>query len=189
MKMQHPRIPSEFFAGDAVALAPKLLGKVLSYDGCSGMIVETEAYRADPASHAAKRTPRSEIMYSTHGHWYIYFIYGMYYCINITTNRGEAGAVLVRAVEPLEGVEKMKKRRGTDDIHNLCSGPGKLCGAFGIDKKLNGTKVNGKIFLSSYKTFPKEEIGRGKRVGISVSNHLDWRFYVKGNKFVSRMKG
>src|SRR3989338_8233255 len=115
------QVPLSFFTQDAVVVARKLLGKVVSYHGCSGIIVETEAYKADPASHAYRITPRSEIMLTTSGAWYIYFVYGMYYCMNVTTNGvGQVGAVLIRSLEPLDGIAVMKKRRKTDDIYNLC---------------------------------------------------------------------
>lgn len=180
-------LPKSFFAHDAVLVAQKLLGKVISTNGCSGMIVETEAYKADPASHAYTKTPRSDIMYTTYAKWYIYFIYGMYHCMNITTNgTTEPGAVLIRALEPLEGFNMMKKRRKTDDIHNLCSGPGKVCQALGIDKQLNGTDVNARISVYDYKKINKKDIVRTSRIGIKQGTELEWRFYVKGNRFVSR---
>ena len=176
-----------FFKQDAVAVAQKLLGKVVSCDGCSGIIVETEAYKADPASHAYKITPRSEIMLKTYGCWYIYFVYGMYYCMNITTNGlEEPGAVLIRALEPMEGIPKMKQRRKTDDINNLCSGPGKLCCALAIDKTFNGSTIAGQMKLFHYKDFPESQIKISTRIGIKEKNPLPWRFFVKGNRFVSK---
>ena len=179
-------LKKDLFKKDAVYAAEKLLGKVIKFGKCSGMIVEAEAYQADPASHAWKLTPRSEIMFHSYGKWYIYFIYGMYYCINITTNgEKEAGAVLIRALEPLDGIDLMKRRRKTNDVHNLCSGPGKLCQAFGIDKKLNGSVVNDKIFVYDYKKLKKKDIVRTSRVGIKRGTELDWRFYIKNNEFVS----
>ena len=180
-------VNKNFFKKDAVYVAEKLLGKVIKFGKCSGMIVETEAYMADPASHAWKMTPRSEIMFHSYAKWYIYFIYGMYYCINITTNgENEAGAVLIRALEPLNGTDLMKKRRKTSDVHNLCSGPGKLCQAFGIDKRLNGSALNDTIFVYDYKNVKKKDIVKTSRIGIKRGTELDWRFYIKGNKFVSR---
>lgn len=183
------QVSKKFFEQDAVDVAKKLLGKVISYNGMQGMIVETEAYKKDPASHAYKLTPRSEIMLKTHGKFYIYFIYGMYYCLNITTNKGDVGAVLIRALEPVKGIEKMMKNRGVADMKNLTSGPGKLCNAFGISKKLNGTSVDGKMKVLDYKKFKSSEIIASKRIGISKGNDLDWRFYVKNNEFVSFPKG
>ena len=181
-------LQKSFFKKDAVDVAKNLLGKVIKFKNCAGIIVETEAYKSDAASHAFKRTERSEIMYSSYGKWYIYFIYGMYNCINITTNGKKApGAVLIRAVEPIEGIKEMRKRRKTDEITNLCSGPGKLCAAFDVDRSLNSTDINDKIFVYDYKRIPKNQIVRTKRIGISKSVHLDWRFYVKNNQFVSAL--
>ena len=114
-------LPKEWFAGDAVDIAPKLLGKIIKYRDCSGIIVETEAYRKDEAAHSYTKTPRSQLLYDTYGHWYVYFTYGMHFCANVTTNKGSAGAVLIRAVEPIDGIEKMEERRGTFDVKNLCS--------------------------------------------------------------------
>lgn len=180
-------IHPSFFKTDAVTVAKNLLGKVVQYNGCSGMIVETEAYQDDSASHAFRRTRRSEIMYSSYAHWYIYFIYGMYHCLNVTTNgTNSPGAVLIRALEPIEGIETMKKNRKTDDITQLCSGPGKICAAMGIDKSLNETKINDKISIREHKTIPDSNIVRTTRVGITSAVDLQWRFYVKGNEFVSR---
>lgn len=172
-----------FFKKDAVVVARDLLGKTISFNGCSGVIVETEAYKSDPASHAYKITPRSKIMLETFGKWYIYFIYGMYFCLNITTNGSDVGAVLIRAVQPVGGVEKMKKRRGTDLIHNLCSGPGKLCQAFGISKKLNGTGFEKIKIFDGEK--PKKIVSTS-RIGIREEKPLPWRFYIKNNEWVSR---
>ena len=178
-------VGQEIFKKDAVYVAKELLGKVISHNGCSGMIVETEAYMADPASHAWTRTPRSEIMFSSYAKWYIYLIYGMYNCLNITTNGIEVpGAVLIRALEPVEGIEKMKKRRSSKDIHNLCSGPGKLCDALGITRSLNGSNLNDKIKLYDYKKI--SNIKQSSRIGIKKGTELDWRFYVKDNPSVSR---
>lgn len=181
------QVSKDWFKGDAIDIAKGLLGKIIKYKGCSGMIVETEAYKSDPASHAYKITPRSEIMHVSYGKFYVYHIYGMYFCLNITTNKGEAGAVLIRGVEPIEGIAKMKKRRGTDDVHNLTSGPGKLCQAFGITKaNLNCTDVNKNMKVLHHKRFKEDEIAVSKRIGIKEGTELDWRFYVKGNGCVSR---
>ncbi|MBS3138404.1 DNA-3-methyladenine glycosylase [Candidatus Woesearchaeota archaeon] len=179
-------LSEDFFLQDAVDVARQLLGCVISYDGCSGVIVETEAYKNDAASHAFRRTARSEIMFLTSGCWYIYFVYGMYHCMNITTNGiGQPGAVLIRALQPLEGIDIMKKRRKTDDVYNLLSGPGKVCDAFGVDKKLNGTTVHGVMRVFEGKL--QHDIIALPRVGIRVATELPWRFCVKDNKFVSRL--
>jgi len=177
-------MPISYFKKDAIAVAQGLLGKIISYKGCSGMIVETEAYKTDPASHAYKITPRSRIMLESFGKWYVYLIYGMYYCLNMTTNLDDVGAVLIRAVRPISGLEKMKKRRGTDDVKNLCSGPGKLCQAFGISKAENNSEVNKTIKI--YDNPIKVKMVKTGRIGIKEEKPLLWRFYIKGNEWVSR---
>jgi DNA-3-methyladenine glycosylase len=177
-------IPKDFFKKDAVMVARGLLGKTISYNGCSGLIVETEAYKSDPSSHAYKITSRSKIMLETFGKWYIYFIYGMYFCLNITTNGDNVGAVLIRAVQPTEGIPKMKKRRKTQDVRNLCSGPGKLCQAFGITKKLNNTSFDTIKIYDNH--IPQFKIVKTGRIGIKEKKALPWRFYIKNNEWVSR---
>ncbi len=179
-----PLTPS-FFARNTVKVAKSLLGKIISVNGMHARIVETEAYGRDPASHAFKRTERSALMYDTHGHVYVYLIYGMYECINFTTERNQPGAVLIRAVEPLKGIERMKKNRGTEEIYNLCSGPGKLCEALGISRKLNGLPLGNKVQVhdDGYKI---QKIGVSSRIGIKDALHLPWRFFIEGNGFVSR---
>ncbi len=179
-------INKKFFEQDALEVGRKLLGKIIEYKGCKGMIVETEAYKNDQASHAYKITPRSKIMLDTYGHWYIYFVYGNYYCLNITTNKNNAGAVLIRALEPIKNIKKMIKRRNTSKVENLTSGPGKICQALGITKKLNGTKINDKIKIFNYKSFKKEQILTSSRIGIKKDLELPWRFYLKDNKFVTK---
>ncbi|MBI5414282.1 DNA-3-methyladenine glycosylase [Candidatus Peregrinibacteria bacterium] len=179
-------LPYSWFTRDAIKVARDLLGKKIVYKNYSGIIVETEAYTEDEASHGHKITPRSEIMLTTYGHIYVYFIYGMYHCLNITTNKDSCGAVLIRAVEPLSGIQEMKKNRHTENLHNLTSGPGKLCEAFEIGKKLNGTKVNEKIFLYDDRRILSENIGVSERIGIEKAKHLPWRFFIRGNKFLSR---
>jgi len=176
-----------FFACDTIKIAKELLGKVISVDEIKCRIVETEAYGQDPASHAFTRTERSALMYETYGHVYVYLIYGMYNCINFTTEDGKPGAVLIRAVEPLEKIELLKKRRKTEKIINLCSGPGKLCQALGINKQFNGIKLGGKIklFDDGYKV---SKIGKSSRVGIKDGLDLQWRFYIEDNEFVSKVK-
>ncbi len=178
-------LPLSFFARDTVKVARELLGKVIYVNGCSARIVETEAYGKDPASHAYTRTERSALMYDTYGHVYVYLIYGMYHCINFTTEKGKPGAVLIRAVEPLKGIVEMKKRRRTEDLYNICSGPGKLCAALGIDKKHNGIQLGDgvKMYDDGFKV---RKIGQSTRIGIKDARDLPWRFFLLGNKFVSK---
>lgn len=182
------QLPGSFFKRDAVKVARDLLGKVISVNGVKGRIAETEAYGRDSASHAFKKTKRSALMFDSFGSIYIYLIYGMYWCLNFTTNPvGEAGAVLIRSVEPISGIKKMKERRKTADIYNLCSGPGKLCLALGIDRRFNGLKLGKemKVYDDGYKV---EKIGKSSRAGINDALDLQWRFFIGGNKFVSKVK-
>jgi len=188
MEFRLTPLTQSFFAADAVELAPKLLGKIVRYRDCSGIIVETEAYTTDPASHAYKVTKRSEIMRDTYGHWYVYFTYGMHYCANVTTNKDGIGAVLIRAVEPIKGIEKMEERRNTYDLKNLANGPAKFCKAFGITKAENGLAVSEASDFVIYDApdLPTEQIATSPRIGISSGLDLPWRFTVKNSKFLSR---
>ncbi|MHB8660787.1 MAG: DNA-3-methyladenine glycosylase [Minisyncoccota bacterium] len=179
-------LPRSWFAGNAVELAPKLLGKTIQRGGCVGIIVETEAYTVDSASHAFRITPRSAIMRDTYGHWYVYFTYGMHWCANVTTDAEGIGAVLIRAVEPVEGIALMKRRRGTSIVRNLCSGPAKFCEAFGITGKDNRTPLGNDFAIYDAPEIAPEDIGVSGRIGIKNGIKLPWRFYVKGNPFVSR---
>jgi DNA-3-methyladenine glycosylase len=192
-------LPRSFFAGDAVDLAPKLLGKVVKKGSCAGVIVETEAYTTDPASHAYKLTPRSQIMRDTYGHWYVYFTYGMHWCANVTTNQGGIGAVLIRAVEPVEGLALMKRRRQKTGMLNipkvgmfnipvreLCNGPAKFCRAFGISGEANGAPVAGSFAIFDAPDVAPESIGTSGRIGIKDGTELPWRFFIRDNPFVSR---
>jgi DNA-3-methyladenine glycosylase len=178
-------IPKQFFARETLAVAKDLIGAVLTIGACSGRIVEVEAYTDDEASHGYRRTDRSAIMYDTFGHVYVYFIYGMYHCLNFTTDKSRSGAVLIRAIEPLSGMEIMKKRRGVVDNKKLCNGPGKLCKAFNIDLTLNGTRVGDKVKLFKGS---RGEVLTSPRIGIKKATELNWRFYEADNPFVSHAK-
>ncbi len=179
-------LEKEWFKEDAVALAPKLLGKIMRYGECCGRIVEVEAYTTDDAAHSRTLTPRSRIIYETYGHWYVYFTYGMHYCANVTTNAGGAGAILIRALEPLEGIELMEKRRKTFDLHNLCSGPAKLCQALSITTAENGLPIQNDFTIYDAPEIPEQDIVSGPRIGIRQATELPWRFLIKDNSFVSR---
>jgi DNA-3-methyladenine glycosylase len=174
----------EFFARDTVTVAREMIGTFLAVGGCEGRIVETEAYTTDAASHAVMTSKRAALMRETFGHVYVYLIYGMYYCLNLTTERGGVGAVLIRAVEPARGIDSMIERRGTSDVKKLASGPGRLAEAFGIDLSFNGKPVGREIRIRGRKFAP--EISAGPRIGISRAVDLEWRFYETGNPFVSR---
>jgi DNA-3-methyladenine glycosylase len=176
-------VKPDFFAPPTLRVAPLLIGKVLAVGDVSGRIVEVEAYTDDPASHGHRRTERSAIMHETFGYVYVYFIYGMYHCLNFTSDRSHVGAVLIRAVEPLAGIEIMRRRRGVTENHRLCNGPGKLCEAFGIDLSYNWTQVGTRVKLYGGKA---RAVANSPRIGITKAADLHWRFYEEGNPFVSR---
>ena len=193
----YEKINRGFFEnGDVVWIAKNLLGKRL----CSmvndvftcGMIVETEAYcgRGDKACHANnKKTPRTEVMYMQGGHAYIYLCYGIHYLFNVVTNvEGLADAVLIRALEPLQGIGVMNKRRNFPK--KLMSGPGTLTQALGIDISLNGIDLTGDmVWIDDYSNVSANQVLAGQRIGIDSAEEdalLPWRFVIKGNKYVSK---
>jgi DNA-3-methyladenine glycosylase len=197
------KLSCEFFTRpDTVRIAKDLLGKLLvvpTVDGTrvSGMIVETEAYLGveDRAAHSygGRRTARNEITYAAGGHVYVFFVYGMYYQLNFVTGPVDyPNVVLIRALEPVEGIEVMRERRGGMPDKNLTSGPGKLCIALDIDRGFNGEDLLGeKMWLESYKDIPNNEITVGRRIGIDYAGEdaaKPWRFWVKGNPYVSKIK-
>jgi len=181
------KLPREFYDRDTVLVARELLGKLLVHRAGGvariGKIVEVEAYLGehDLAAHSSKgRTPRTQIMFGPPGHAYVYFIYGMYFCVNVVTEReGHASAVLLRAVEPVENLE------------GRTCGPGLLCRALHIDKKLNGHDLlSDDFFIAAPETAEKISIVKRPRIGVDYAKH--WakrhlRFYIKGNSFVSRL--
>ncbi|HEX9748030.1 MAG TPA: DNA-3-methyladenine glycosylase [Methylomirabilota bacterium] len=191
---------ARYMRADVVAVARRLLGSLLvapARDGrrVSGIIVETEAYRGpeDRASHAygGRRTRRTETMYAPGGTAYVYFVYGMYHQFNVVTNVADVPhAVLVRALEPVEGVELMRRRRGGAAPVDLTSGPGKLCIALGIDRRLDGADLLGdRIWLEAGRRVRPAAIAAGPRVGIDYAGEWAarrWRFWLRGNPFVSR---
>ncbi|HXF72412.1 MAG TPA: DNA-3-methyladenine glycosylase [Actinomycetota bacterium] len=195
--MRAARLPRRFFARPSTEVAPDLLGQVLVRvlpDGTrlAARIAETEAYEeGDPASHSYRgRTPRTEVMFGPPGHLYVYFTYGMHFCMNVVTGReGEGSAVLLRAAEPLEGLEEMARRRGTADPARLCSGPARLCEAFGVDRSLNGIDlVEGDEMWIERGPRPAGRVVRGPRVGIRAAVERPWRFHLEGDGFVSRAR-
>jgi len=188
------KLRREFYNRPTLKVAKDLLGKYLVVDKngtkLSGKIVETEAYRGhyDPASHAyGGMTPRNRIMFGEPGRAYVYFTYGMYYCLNIITERkGFPAAVLIRALEPIEGIEIMRRRRKKEKLEDLTSGPGKLCQAMGVDKLLNGADLIGKTIYAEDRSEAAEKIISTIRIGIDEGKEKKWRFYLKGNRFISR---
>lgn len=198
------KLAKEFYTRpDVVQIAQEMLGKHLytNIDGVitGGMIVETEAYSGenDKACHAHlnRRTNRTQIMYSEGGVAYVYLVYGMYHLFNVITNQEDrADAVLVRAIEPLVGIEEMVLRRGFTDVRpNLTKGPGVTSIALGINKQHYGTDLTGNTIWLEDKSIriPEHELAVGPRIGIDYAGEdalLPWRFWVKGNKWVSKKK-
>jgi DNA-3-methyladenine glycosylase len=178
-------LDADFFARDTVEVARELIGATLVVGNCEGRIVETEAYKDDAASHAVTRRSQAALMHQTFGHIYVYLIYGMYYCLNFTTEREGVGAVLIRAVEPVRGIEEMIARRGTADSRKIASGPGRLCQAFGIDLNFNGEPVGRRIKVRAREEVPL--VSSGPRIGLSRATDLKWRFYQTDSKFVSKV--
>lgn len=174
----------DFFARETTEVARDLIGTEMVVGTCRARIVETEAYTTDAASHSVMRPKQSVVMQHTFGHVYVYFIYGMYYCLNFTTDSQGAGAVLIRAAEPTRGIELMQDRRGIADIKKLTSGPGRLCQALGIDLTFNSERIGRRIKVLTRNSSP--EIAASKRIGISRATHLEWRFYDRRSPFVSR---
>jgi DNA-3-methyladenine glycosylase len=177
-------------------VARDLLGRVLVRsmpDGArlAGRIVEVEAYRQDdPASHSYKgRTRRTEVMFGPPGHLYVYFTYGAHFCMNVVTGGdGEGSAVLLRAVEPLEGLDEMARRRGLDIPRLLCAGPGRLCQAFGVGRDQNGVDLVAAevMWIEPGTRVPDDEVGIGPRVGINVAVDQQWRFTDRTSRYLSR---
>ena len=195
------KLPRSFYTReDTVAIARELLGKLIvvpdeNGERVSGMIVETEAYLGteDRAAHSygGRRTARNEVTYGVGGHAYVFFIYGMYYQLNVVCGKVYSPhVVLIRAVEPVDGIEVMTSRRNRDKIVDLTSGPGKLCIALAIDRSLNGEDIYGdKIWIEKYRSFKDDDIAIGKRIGIDYAGddaHLPLRFWVRGNAHVSK---
>jgi DNA-3-methyladenine glycosylase len=192
----------DYYAQSTLVVAPDLLGKILfarkkvrgREEVVAGRIVETEAYRSDdPASHSCKgKTPRASIMFGDPGVAYVYFIYGMYEMLNFVTEpHGEAGAVLIRGLEPILGEDLMKKRRKTARTRrDLTAGPGKLCRALGIEMSQNGSSLQGPQVGSDLWVvddgFKPGKIRVSPRIGISQGQDKLWRYYIEGNSFVSR---
>jgi DNA-3-methyladenine glycosylase len=185
-----------FYGRNTVKVAKGLIGKILvrKLDAVllKGIIVETEAYRAadDPASHAyGGLTRRNQVMFGEPGHAYVYFTYGMHYCLNVTTEPiGQAGAVLLRAVQPVKGIAEMKRRRRTEHIQNLSNGPAKLTQAFAVTKALNGHDLTTgeKLYIVEPSHPEPLRVRTGTRIGIRVGGKKPWRFFARDSPYVSR---
>lgn len=199
-------LPRVFFDRPATAVAPELLGCVLAHHVADGVvaaeIVEVEAYmgRADPPSHAFRgQTARNEVMFGEPGHAYVYFTYGMHFCVNLVCQpAGEASAVLLRAGRVVDGVELAAARRagasgrnGSRRLAELASGPARLCQALGIDRAQNGSDVCDPggalrvLALEGFSGLPADRIAAGPRVGVSTGAEVPWRFWIAGDPTVS----
>lgn len=195
------KLKREFYTRDLLLVARELLGKIFvkDYEGekLRGKIVEVEAYDGDidEAAHTFKGlTKRNEIMFNEGGYLYVYFTYGAHYCCNVVTGiKGKGTAILIRGIEPLDGLSKMIRNRfdgklpDGKNMHNLTNGPGKICQAFSISKEHYGIDLTGnKIYLLEQPNIKSELIKVSKRIGIKKSVDLPWRFYIKDNPYVSK---
>lgn len=187
------KLDRDFYLRPTLEVACDLIGKVLVYKRkkniLSARLVEVEAYigEDDPACHAAVgKTKRNAVMYGPGGFSYIYFIYGMYYCLNIVTEReGSPAAILLRGAEPIGGIEIMKKRYSNPNANRLTDGPGKICKAFNLTREHNGVDlVGGNLYLEDcgYKPF---KIERSERIGIKKGMNKRWRFYEPVSSYIS----
>lgn len=190
----------EFYKRDVLTVAKELPGKILVMKKgkkyLSGRIVEVEAYdgEVDQAAHSyVGRTRRNEIMFGEGGYLYVYLSYGVHFCCNVVTGiKGKGTAILIRAIEPVEGIEVMSKNRvgkkslTEKEMYNLTSGPGKVCKAFGIGINHYGVDLTGdKIFIINSELKKGEKVVSSKRIGITKSANLPWRFFIKNNSYVS----
>jgi DNA-3-methyladenine glycosylase len=176
------------FAGDAPDVARALIGAVLLVDGVGGRIVETEAYdREDPASHTyGGPTQRNQAMFGPPGRAYVYRSYGIHWCLNfVCREEGHGAGVLIRAIEPLEGIAQMRERRGLEDLRLLCSGPGRVGQALGITRELGGLRLDRPPF-KVYARDADYPVVAGPRIGISKAMEVHWRFGLAGSRFLSR---
>jgi DNA-3-methyladenine glycosylase len=179
----------EFFARSVHEVAPELIGITLLVNGVGGPIVEVEAYESavDPSAHGFRgRTPRNAVMFGPPGHAYVYRSYGIHWCVNLVCEEEEsAAAVLIRALEPVHGIEVMKERRGLEDLRLLCAGPGRLCQALAVTREHDGLPLDEPPFellpaVSAY------DVVAAPRIGISVATDLPWRYGAAGSPYLSR---
>jgi DNA-3-methyladenine glycosylase len=177
-----------FFARSVHEVAPELIGATILFRGVGGVIVEVEAYHhTDPAAHSYNGpTERNAVMFGPPGFAYVYRSYGIHWCVNFVCEaEGSASAVLIRAIEPTEGLAAMKRRRGLKDERLLCSGPGRVCEALGITRAHNALALDKPPFELRART-GKAEIVAGPRIGITKAIDHPWRYGLKGSKFLSK---
>jgi DNA-3-methyladenine glycosylase len=183
-----PRLPRAFFGRSVHDVAPDLIGATLLLNGVGGVIAEVEAYHhTDPAAHSFNgKTERNAVMFGPPGYVYVYRSYGIHWCVNFVCEaEGQASAVLIRALQPTQGIATMKKRRGLDDERLLCAGPGRLSEALGITHAQNGLRLDRSPFELRARP-ERPEIATGIRIGISKAAELPWRYGMKGSKFLSK---
>ncbi len=177
-----------FFARSVHEVAPELIGVTLLVDGVGGPIVEVEAYHPDdPASHGFRgRTARNASMFGPPGHAYVYRSYGIHWCLNLVCEEeGTAAAVLLRALEPTEGLDRMRARRRTRDERLLCAGPGRLCQALAVTREHDGLALD----RPPFELRPRQrrvEVATARRIGITRAADLPWRYLLAGSRYVSR---
>jgi DNA-3-methyladenine glycosylase len=186
------RLRKSFFDRDVLVVAPELIGVtfLVGAEGkaCGGLIVEVEAYhQSEPAAHSyGGPTPRTAVMFGPAGYAYVYRSYGLHWCINfVCEGEGTASAVLIRAIEPTQGLAAMRRRRGQVEDRRLCAGPGRLTEAMGITQAQNGAALDAPPF-ELFARASEPEIAIGPRIGITKAADLPWRYGLKGSRFLSR---
>jgi len=185
------RVAALDFNEPSEVVARRLIGMTLLVDGVGGRIVETEAYdRDDPASHSfGGPTVRNAAMFGPPGRAYVYRSYGIHWCLNVVCREAGHGAgVLIRAIEPTAGLERMRRRRGLDEARLLCAGPGRLAQALGVDASFNGQSLDAPPFVlrDAPHGHPAVVVEAGPRIGITKAADVPWRFGEKGSRFLSK---
>ena len=182
------KLNRSFFSRSVHEVAPELIGATLLFAGVGGRVVEVEAYHhTEPAAHSFRGpTERNAVMFGPPGFTYVYRSYGIHWCLNFVCEpKGSASAVLIRALEPTEGIATMRRRRGVAEERLLCSGPGRLCEALGITGAQNGLALDRPPFAIMARTEVTEVIA-GLRIGITKAAELPWRYGLKGSRFLSK---
>ncbi len=188
----HKRLTKSFFNRSVHEVAPDLIGVTVLVDGVGGRIVEVEAYhQTDPAAHSYRgETPRNAVMFGPPGYVYVYRSYGIHWCMNFVCEpKGSAAAVLIRAIEPTQGLPLMRRRRGLSDARLLCSGPGRLCEALRVTAAHNGMALDSPPFALLARGEPvgePVEIVAGIRIGLTKAVEKPWRYGEKGSRFLSK---
>ena len=186
--MPSQRIRKAFFDRSVHLVAPELIGATLLVDGVGGIIVEVEAYHhTEPAAHSFRgETPRNAVMFGPPGYAYVYRSYGIHWCVNfVCESKGSASAVLVRAIEPTQGLPLMRRRRGLAEARLLCSGPGRLCEALAITGAHNGLALDRRPF-ELWARDQAVDVVFGVRIGLTKAIELPWRYGLSGSRFLSK---